>query len=112
MPSCPPLPSPFSNQRDGGPGRRDGGATLRFCIGVVHPSAFLVWMKTSAGRCSRGTTWVGQVGRARINPDRENITNLYLKFPGILNKCFFKPGNLTEESSPVTQTTKKMGQIV
>lgn len=77
MPSWPPLLSPFSNERDGDPGRRDKALTLWLFLGVRHASAFLVWMKTSAGRCSRGTTWVGQLGTTHISPDRENITNLY-----------------------------------
>lgn len=119
MPSCPPLLSPFNNKRDesqegemGTRVRRDGGATLRFCLGVVHLSAFLVWMKTSAGRCSWGTTGSAKLERLISAQTGKILLICILKFPGILNKCFFKPGNLAEESSPITQTTKKTGQIV
>ena len=76
----------FSNNGDGdtggGVGHKGGRKTERTVTGAcsLEPDApastVLVWMKTSAGRCSWGTAWAGQVGTAHIGSDGESITNL------------------------------------
>ena len=66
--------SPFGNKREVGIRKAETVAVV--CWRETRLNAFLVWMKTS-GRCSRGTTWAGQVGIYHISPDGEKVTNLY-----------------------------------
>lgn len=78
----------------------------------LHLSSFLAWMGTSAGYCSQGTAWTGQVGTSHISQTRKILLMCMPPFPGILDKYFSKVGNLADEALPITQTAKKTWTIV
>lgn len=83
-------------------GRRGGEGHYGFVSEQCTSVLFLSGWKLQQGAVHGAQPGSAKLER-RISAQTGKILLICsLTFPGVLNRCFFKPGNLAEEPSPIT----------